>query len=557
MRVLENADQEHPDAEPKFANPNTPQLLLRLATSERYNADLDSFMEVCTPALAYLTFQDLQPVFLENCGVELLELAFHQLYTRFGTPDADPDTASQLKQVGDAFLTVFADISALPSFPIACPLDSKAVQTLIDWLAASPPLFHLQTAACLSLGNLSRSDESSTALLGRVQEPLLDILARAIPPASSQLPNSQTAAPPLQLTHAALSFLKNLAIPKANNPQLGASLLNPAHPLLPRLWTSTRTQPQLQFAAVSLTRLLLAKCLPNIRDICAPLSASDPNAASPSNLALLTTTAASADEDPIKVEAARAVSLVCRALHTFPVTELLEPSWTWTNDQSTGTPTPGSTTSTTPAEEDAEAPLLTRFYAAHNNSNTIIPSLRLLLTHPRFPSLHSEAIFVLALMARSSSTGARIALQVLQPLSTISTSSVSSTDGGSGNNNVNGATWQALAKAITRSESADLAAIFAQDGRVEEAEEPKEDEEDGDAGVTVEKLSLEPQQVDPQAQTKAPPAKVAQMDRENGMVLVAELLRRFPEEMSSLRRPLEVILNKGGELVVQDRSGNQ
>jgi hypothetical protein len=538
-------------------------------------------MEICTPALAYLTFQDLQPVFLENGGVELLQLAFHQLYTRFDSADVDLDTASQLKQVGDAFLTVFADISALPSFPIACPLDGKAAQTLIGWLASSPPLFHLQTAACLSLGNLSRSDESSTALLDRVQGPLVDVLTRSIPPVSSQVPNTQSAAAPLQLTHAALSFLKNLAIPHANKPRLGAALLDPTHPLLPRLWTSTRTQPQLQFAAVSLARLLLANCPPNIRHICAPLSESRLDHEAPSNLTLLTATAASADEDPIKVEAARAVSLVCRALHTFPLTELLDPSWTWTNDQPTLTPAPDpapSTTSTststerdktettTPETADADTSILTRFYTAHNNNpktrtNTIIPSLRLLLTHPRFPSLHSEAIFVLALMARSSSISAQLALHVLQPPSTSTTATTaSSTDAGSGSgsNSINGATWQALAKAITGSESADLAAVFTDGGRIEEdIEQPKKEEKHDNAGVTVEKLSLEPQQVDPQGPTKAPPGRVAKMDRENGMVLVAELLRRFPEELSSLRQPLESILNKGGELVMQDRNGTQ
>jgi hypothetical protein len=74
--------------------------------------------------------------------------------------------------------------------------------------------------------------------------------------------------------------------------------------------------------------------------------------------------------------------------------------------------------------------------------------------------------------------------------------------------------------------------------------------------VTVEKLSLEPQQMDMQQsaqQHKHQPAVAAKMDRENAMVLVAELLRRFPEELGGLRRPLEAVLNKGGELVVQDR----
>ncbi|KAK4099447.1 hypothetical protein N658DRAFT_568123 [Parathielavia hyrcaniae] len=510
------------NSEPKVANPNTAELLLDLATSERYDADLDSFMEICTPALAYLTFQDLWPVFLDNGGLQVLQRAFHQLYTRFDMADTDADTTSQLKQ------------------------------TLIDWLGSSPPLSHLQTAACLSLGNVSRSDKSSTALLPRVQGPLINILNRAIPPGFSESSNPPTSATPLQLTHAALSYLKNLAIPQPNKVPLGTVLLDPTDPLLPRLWTSTRTQPQLQFVAVSLTRLLLANCPSNIRRICAPLARNHHNNPSPSNLALLTSTAASADEDPIKIEAARAVSLVCRALHTFPLSALLDPSWTWVADcQPAGTPSPDSsdpTASTTPSME-TNPEQLTRFYEAHNKSNTIIPSLRHLLTHPRFPSLRSEAIFVLALMSRSSSSpGAQIALQVMQPPPTT--------------------TWRALAKAIIGSESADLADVFLtpqgvrrveavddEDEREgEQQEERQQEKEQEDAGVTVEKLPLEPQQVDPQG-PKAPPARVAEMDRENAMVLVAELLRRFPDELSSLRRPLEAILNKGGELVMQDRGG--
>src|SRR4051812_1685583 len=139
-------------------------------------------MEICAPALAYLTFQDLQPVVLQSGRIGLLQHAFHQLYSRFDVEHLDPDTTKQLKQVGDGFLTVFADVSSLPGFPATCPLGSKPIQTLIDWLALPPAFSHLQTAACLSLGNLSRSDESSTALLPDVQGSLVKILSRAVLP---------------------------------------------------------------------------------------------------------------------------------------------------------------------------------------------------------------------------------------------------------------------------------------------------------------------------------------------------------------------------------------
>ena len=497
-------------------------------------------MEICAPALAYLTFQDLQPTVLQSGRIELLQHAFYQLYSRFDVQDLDPDTAKQLKQVGDGFLTVFADISSLPEFPATCPLGSKPIQILINWLGLPPAFSHLQTAACLSLGNLSRSDESSTALLPDVQDSLVKILSRAVLPTPSQDVPPKTPAIPLQLTHAALSFVKNLAIAHPNKPLLGAVLFDPANPLLPRLWTSTRTQPQLQFASISLARLLLVNCPANVHLICTPLPDTTPsttiNNSPKSNLALLTNTAASADEDPIKIEAARAASLVCRALHSPAsqdptITPILSPSWTW---PPTASPSPS------PSADEETNPPLTRFYTSHAQT-TLVPSLTHLLTQPRFPALRSETIFVLALMSRDPA-GARLDLQVLQ----------SDTNGAGPQ-----ARWQAIASAISDSD-AGLAAIFSR--QVEEVHEEDDehhhqpgDEEKKKEEVTVERLSLEPQALlNPQAQ-KQQPARAAEMDRENAMVLVAELLRQFPDELASLRRPLEELLNKGGELVVRDR----
>lgn len=544
------------DPEPKVANLQTPALLLGLATGEEYDADLDSFMEICTPALAYLTFQDLQPAFLEPKNLELLQLAFSQLYTRFDTSALDSDTATQLKQIGDGFLNIFADISALPAFATTCSLESKVAQTLIDWLGTSPPLPHLQTAACLALGNLCRSDESSIALLQRIlQTPLLDILTRAIPPAPSQAPVPQGPTPPLQLIHATLAFLKNLAIPAANKSPLGALLLNPSAPILPHLWTSTRTQPQLQFAAVSLTRLLLVNCPTNVRLICTPLSPNTPNSTSDeiSNLTLLLTTAFSADEDPIKTEASRAASQVCRTLHspssstsTSATAAVLDPSWIWTTHDNTNND------------------ILSLFHATHTPSLTRALT-HLLLTQPRFPQLRSDTIFILALMSRSpfsssfdNSSGAHTALRVLQ--------------------SQDGAGWRALGEVILEADnsSKELGELVnaisgrAAGGRVigevvdgEGDGEQETEEKDGEAKQAglqtvvggMDKLMLEPQQAD--AQTQRQPAGIVKRDRENAMVLVAELLRRFPVELSALKRPLEAVLGKGAELVVQDREQGQ
>ncbi|KAJ4303858.1 hypothetical protein N0V88_001455 [Collariella sp. IMI 366227] len=513
------ADAARDHSEPKMASPHTPTRLLTLATGERYDADLDTFMAICTPALAYLTFQVLQPAFLNDGGFCLLQRAFHQLYTRFDITELDPDFASQLKQVGDTFLTIFADISALPEFSTACPLDSRAVATLMDWLKLPPNLSHLQTAACLSLGNLSRSDESSTKLVD-ASGPLIDIL----------------------LVHAALSFLKNLAIPPANKAQLGSLVLDPSGPMiLAQIWNTTRTQPQLQFAAVSLARLLLVNSPSNVNFICAPLPN---NAEHSTNLSLLHSIAFAADEEPIKMEAARAVALVCRALHTSPVSSILDKSWT---------------SSTTPSPTNPSEPTLHSFYTTH--SPQITTSLSLLLTQSRFPTVRSEAIFTLALMSRSSPAGARMALDVLQyPSTTANTTLTPAQAAATAAAAAAAAGWPVLAEAIAGSKSLVLPAanngtatdsIFTTE-KTNNQPTPKENEDSNE--VTMSTLSLT--DLTPQAPTqqKQPAQIAAKMDRENGMLLVASLLHRFPDELAPLQGPLQAVLEKGGELVSEDRA---
>ncbi|KAK3991494.1 Rap1 GTPase-GDP dissociation stimulator 1-B [Cladorrhinum sp. PSN332] len=522
MTILEMLSSQA--SEPKFANPDTPALLLKLATSNSYEADLDTFLEICSPALAYLTHQDLQPHFLSTNGLPLLQQAFFQSYTRFDTTDADADTADQLKQVWTTFVAIFADISAQPAFAKACALSSPEAQTLTTWLDEYPQFPHLQTAACLSLGNLSRSDEVTLALLPRVQSPLCSILVRAIPPKE---PDSAVIVPPLQLIHAALSFLKNLAIPAQNKPLLGSALFTSPDTILPRLWTTTTTQPQLQFTGVSLARLLLVNCPENISLIVAP----QPNS-STSLLSLLSETAESADESPTKMEAARATISVCRALHspststtTTSNTPILKDEWAWSSPS---------------GSEDSSA-ALNRFYSSH--SEVISTSFTRLIAQPKFPPIKTDAIFVLALMSRSEQpAGATTARQVLE-------------------NNVE--VFKSIIQAVTGSD--ELVTQLLGENKVEELKD--EDEDDNNQGKketaeeqgkvvakTLEELSLEPKQADSQTARMQPVGGMNKVDRENGLVLVAALLQRFGDELTAEKRKLfEEVLRVGGELVVKDR----
>ncbi|KAL2119955.1 hypothetical protein VTJ04DRAFT_6916 [Mycothermus thermophilus] len=592
------------DNEPKVANPKTPIRLLELAVSDRYDADLDSFLEICTPALAYLTYQDLQPVLLEeHNGIQVLQQAFHQLYTRFDITDLDSDTTKQLKTVGDAFLSAFADISALPTFPSTIPLTSPVVDTFLTWLS-SPSLANLQTAACLVLGNLARSDDASTALLNnpRVLDPIVTtILWRAVPPSLlPSPPETKFPAPPLQLIHASLGLLKNLAIPAGNKPVLGGALLDPPRAaLLPRLWSSTRTQPQLQFAAVSLARLLLANCPANAKLLCAPLPVEEEGEVGngkekqPSNLALLLSTAFSADEDPIKIEAARAASQVCRALYSSSSSSssssgggVLEPDWTWptTAEGEASSSTPPNPTPESNGEEGEK--VLTNFHTAH--AAFLTRAFTLLLTHPRFPTLKSEAIFSLALMARSNNPGAAsVALQVFPPPppapgSEDSGKSQSNAGAATGAGNKTGpATWHVLVRVIAGSDNKDndITATGTSSSTAAEAEaeitaaftttpspstsqnSQPEAEEGGDEKKdqelpTIQHLSLTPQQpIDNKPSTSTRPSSTATAgkDRENALVLLAALLARFPSQLSPLKPTLERVLARGGELVMRER----
>lgn len=398
-----------PDTEPKVANPSTPALLLSLATSRTYKPDLEDFTGLCTVALAYLTYEQFQTELVESNSFSVLQQAFYDSYTNFDIAHADPDVAEQLKQVWNAFVTIYADISSLATFAAKYPIGSPEVQRLITWLSSPPSYSHLQTAACLSLGNLSRSDTTSLALATQVKDTLLAILSHAVPSPDVTLPSSER--PPAQLLHAVLGFLKNLAIPATNKPILSAGLLSKEENTLPRLWTSTTAQPQVQFAAISLSRLLLVNNPPAVKQLCTPLSGQDDgykarDGPARSNLHVLMDVAFRADAEPTKMEAGRAV---CGVIRTLQNTEgVLDNSWTWTRITDTDT-----VTVSTYGDVGGDISARARFYTTH--ALPISKTLGELLTQNKFPALRSEALFVLALMGRSTDAG-RVAIQVLEPV---------------------------------------------------------------------------------------------------------------------------------------------
>ncbi|KAI1208650.1 ARM repeat-containing protein [Annulohypoxylon truncatum] len=502
------------DVEPDLFVPQAPYVLLSRAVSEASNpesADLESFVGLSIAALSYLSHQNFQESFLETPdGIQAFLAAFQ---TAIEGPRIfeieDADDRAQLNQLQATYTQTLADLSANPLFVSLCPLDGPLASSLLQWLSL-PHHVQLQTAACLALGNLARSDASSIALVQdlSIHKPLLAILS---PAAESDTSTSPTL--DLQLLHSALSFLKNLSIPASNKAVLGsAGILDAA--LLPRTWAMD-TQPQIQFDGVSLARLLLVNCGANVRRVCvcAPGSFSS----SPTPLDALMDVHRKADQDPIKMETARAVANICRVLYSSePLGSALVPLPDTTSD--TAPPTP---------PEEETLPLLDAFFAAHP---ALADTLLYLGLQTKFPVLRSELWFVLALMARSAS-GASVVARFLGQRPEI----------------VN-----VLAEAVTGEKVSETQDQAAQDATDKNA--PEEEEEQPGSMPDLSALSglgqLEPQQVDP-----AKAATMEKVDRENGLVLIAELLKRCPDELPALARSrFGRILKTGGELVLGEKS---
>ncbi|KAI0376066.1 ARM repeat-containing protein [Hypomontagnella monticulosa] len=466
------------DFEPESINPQAPYLLLAqvcLMASNPDAADFDGFLGLSSAALGYLSHQQFQDTFLETKDSIKTFLVALQIATEASRIFAidEGEEQAQLNQLQLTYTQTLADLSANSRFVSLCPLDGSPTDLLLDWISSSQYV-QLQTAACLALGNLARSDAPSTTLVQKisVHQLLIPILSD---------PSTTDA----QLLHSILSFLKNLAIPANNKAILGTGLLHPD--VLPRIW-NLDTQPQVQFDAVSLARLLLVNTPENVRLICTPS-----HAQTQTPLQQLMDLHRKADQEPIKMETARAVANVCRVLHSDkPVGTSLLPS-----------------SSTSVSEEEARS-VLQAFYDQHP---ALADTLVYLGLQPKFPVLRSELWFVLALMARSAEGASVVAHGIQQHPKVV----------------------DVLVEAVTGRK------VSEQDTSSNPPEAPGLDVVTIGDGLG----QLEPQQVDPARATT-----MTKVDRENGLVLISELLRRCSDDLpSSARNTLGQILKIGGELV--------
>ncbi|KAK3316561.1 hypothetical protein B0H66DRAFT_298213 [Apodospora peruviana] len=266
------------DVEPTVASPDSAgRLLLFAAESKNCDnlIDLELFILLCKVALVYLTYEQFKLSLIQSVkGVWYLEQAFTDTYGRDDLDDASTEQVEELDLVRKTFVETFADITALPAFTDKYELDSPEVRFMLDkWLNSSPDCTQLQTAACLSLGNIASSDTRSMRVSQLVANRLIDILRHAVAPEpdSEDMETSAAARSPagIELLHAALGLTKNLAIPQANKPLLGAGLLDL---VLPTLWTTTSfgSYPRIPFLAVSITRLLVLNCSANVKRMIGP-----------------------------------------------------------------------------------------------------------------------------------------------------------------------------------------------------------------------------------------------------------------------------------------------
>ncbi|KAH6692295.1 GTP binding protein [Plectosphaerella plurivora] len=552
------------------AHPNTPGLLLNLTLNPAIIDNPSDSLSLTSVALAYLAFQNLQAEFVNTGNMPVLLASFYNLTSNIETlAFGDEDLTAQVTQVRSTTVQLLSDICYLPAFTYKHPLGSPVLTTLQSWL--SPPAnAHLQAAACLCLGNVARSDDASAALVStyKIHTPVLDIVSSQLSQQADAVPQ-----PPREalLLHSALSLLKNLAIPPTNKPTLSA-LLKPE--MLPRIWAmdanASIQTPHLHFVAISLARLILTSTPSNVRILCSPLS---PDPLSPlhetTHLHRVLDLFIRADSESAahtKTEAARAALAVVRVLHTATVTPVLPD---WDPNSSDGfvfrpekplLPPPSAVLSDRESITGGGGTTrLGKFYRQHG---ALSRALAYLVTQTKFPVLRSEAWFVFALMSRIKDGGSLV-VRILQVPGVWEAlvASVTGRDSGavpeeekstSGNVGASSTMGAGQTDFITSPVDSTMGGSTIGGNTVPDMPSVTGVGGGTDAMAVVDGLGLEPQQADPQAA-----AGMARVDRENGLVLVSELVRHCGNELPASRRAaLEVMIKEGGELVLEDRNSD-
>lgn len=271
----------------------------------------------------------------------------------------DPADEEKLSTVRSLLIRALSDVSANPEFGIKYPVGSDLVKSLLLWLSATRPQF--QICSCIMLGNLARSDLVCHSMVHdlRIHESLASIVQD-----SSDI----------QVLHAALGFLRNLALPLENKRLLGQAQIIET---ISRFW-SMDFNPQLQYNAVSLIRQLLNSSFDNVQRLLMSLSADpDSPAHDKTYLSILLSLFEKTDQVPAQVEIARTIATIWRCL------SVSNPS----------------------IDPILLRDLVHRLYSKHTN---IARPLAMMVTQSQWPIIRSEGWFALALMARSQEGSAAV-----------------------------------------------------------------------------------------------------------------------------------------------------
>jgi hypothetical protein len=473
----------------ELAPSETPGILLEIAADRESPVDMEDFVSLINTALSYLQHERFQKALIQAGRLDQTLAVLVDSYTRFdshpsiGVDTEDQDDAKALSNMRSNFNQVLSDISALSEFQQTCPVVSPFTAALRRWLLS--PQLQLQVCACIMLGNLARSDEACIEFVhtSRVHIPLISILRDTHDS---------------QLMHAAIGFLKNLAMPLKNKEIIGTAGI---FEILPRLWALDSLQ-QIQFSSISLTRQLTIGTFENVRNIAQRLATdTDSPAHNRTLISLLIALFDRTDVEPIKMEISRLITSVLRVVNT---TKLRTP-------------------------EQLEA-IRKKFFRLHPD---IGRPLGFMVSQSKWPVVRSEGWFVFALMARYPE-GAQCISDLMQDV----------------------AVFAPLVEMLTGKRLVDYQPASSSSPSTT-ISEPSPASTLASTSTPSTTTSPEPQNQPetPNFSTQSPESaqasEMARIDRENALVLITEMLKNRGSEMAVMRRTLfEDLLRGGSELVV-------
>ena len=336
-----------------------------LQASIKPDIDVDDSISLVDIALLHLKQPRFQNTLVENDQFQLALKFLIRTYSAEADlseddlPDVaslktsyrDPEDEKELFRARTTVIQTLAETSSLAAFTAKyASLENPTTEILTNWLVA--PQAQLQQCSCIVLGNLACSDEICTSMVADsdIVRGLFAILR-----SSSDS----------QLIHAALGYLRNLALPEDNKNILGAA---GAIEILNRFWTSDPL-PQISHLAAGVVRQLVNGSLSNVRKLLSSLSSDkDSPAFSRTYLSLLLSTYDKSDDIAVRTEIARVVTAILRCIHGQQTLQ--------------------------PARDE----LLYRLYSLHPDLGRPLASM---VVQSQFPVIRSEGWFGFALIARS------------------------------------------------------------------------------------------------------------------------------------------------------------